>query len=125
MRRWARSCATCRPTSPGSSRSWRATTRTSSAEILTRGRQRHARDPGQARRPRAGDRFGVRLGARPPGELARLFADVGEIGVNIEDLYIDHDPGRPVGLVELVVRGHSRRVAAALLSSTREWLTHR
>ena len=38
-----------------------------------------------------------------PGELARLFADVGEIGVNIEDLHIDHDPGRPVGLVELVV----------------------
>ena len=35
-----------------------------------------------------------------PGELARLFADVGEIRVNIEDLYIDHDPGRPVGLVE-------------------------
>ena len=51
-----------------------------------------------------------------PGELARLFADVGEIGVNIEDLHIDHDPGRPVGLVELVVedtaaeslRGRSR-----------------
>src|SRR4051812_21307992 len=38
-----------------------------------------------------------------PGELARLFADVGDIGVNIEDLHIDHDPGRPVGLVELVV----------------------
>ena len=29
-----------------------------------------------------------------PGELARLLADVGEIGVNIEDLRIDHDPGR-------------------------------
>ncbi len=38
-----------------------------------------------------------------PGELARLLADVGEIGVNIEDLRIDHDPGRPVGLVELTV----------------------
>ena len=38
-----------------------------------------------------------------PGELARLFADAGEIGVNIEDVRIDHDPGRPVGLVELVV----------------------
>ena len=38
-----------------------------------------------------------------PGELARLFADVGEIGVNVEDVRIDHDPGRPVGLVELTV----------------------
>ena len=38
-----------------------------------------------------------------PGELARLFADVGASGVNIEDVRIDHDPGRPVGLVELDV----------------------
>ena len=38
-----------------------------------------------------------------PGELARLFADAGESGVNIEDVRIDHDPGRPVGLVELIV----------------------
>lgn len=59
-----------------------------------------------------------------PGELAHLFADVGEIGVNIEDLYIDHDPGRPVGLVELVVQDTA---AESLRSSleTREWLTHR
>jgi prephenate dehydrogenase len=38
-----------------------------------------------------------------PGELARLFADAGEVEVNIEDIHIDHDPGREVGLVELVV----------------------
>ena len=38
-----------------------------------------------------------------PGELARLFADAGESGVNIEDVHIDHDPGRPVGLLELTV----------------------
>lgn len=38
-----------------------------------------------------------------PGELARLFADAGATEVNIEDVHIDHDPGRPVGLVELVV----------------------
>ena len=36
-----------------------------------------------------------------PGELARLFADAGAIGVNIEDVRIDHDPGRDTGLVEL------------------------
>ena len=38
-----------------------------------------------------------------PGELARLFADAGAVGVNIEDVRIDHDPGRDTGLVELVV----------------------
>ena len=38
-----------------------------------------------------------------PGELARLFADAGESEVNIEDVRIDHDPGRDTGLVELVV----------------------
>ncbi len=59
-----------------------------------------------------------------PGELARLFADVGEIGVNIEDLRIDHDPGRPVGLLELVV---AETVAESLRASleVREWVTHR
>ena len=49
-----------------------------------------------------------------PGELARLFADAGESGVNIEDLRIDHDPARPVGLVEVVV---AQRSAATLVGS--------
>lgn len=38
-----------------------------------------------------------------PGELARLFFDTGEVDVNIEDLRIDHEIGRPVGLVEILV----------------------
>jgi len=59
-----------------------------------------------------------------PGELARLFADVGEIGVNVEDLHIDHDPARPAGLVELVVEtGAAERLRSALES--RNWTVHR
>lgn len=59
-----------------------------------------------------------------PGELARLFADIGEIGVNVEDLHIDHDPGRPAGLVELVVAvGTAERLRAAL--EDRNWTAHR
>ncbi|WP_261376638.1 prephenate dehydrogenase [Nocardioides sp. J9] len=59
-----------------------------------------------------------------PGELARLFADAGASGVNIEDVRIDHDPGRPVGLVELdVVADHAEQLRAALES--RGWETHR
>jgi prephenate dehydrogenase len=48
---------------------------------------------------------------------------VGEIGVNIEDLRIDHDPGRAVGLVELRV---AQDVAAKLQAELagRGWSTH-
>ena len=59
-----------------------------------------------------------------PGELARLFADVGEIGTNIEDLRIDHDPGRPVGLVELVVKDTSAESLRDALEA-RDWVVHR
>jgi prephenate dehydrogenase len=59
-----------------------------------------------------------------PGELARLLADAGEIGVNIEDLRIDHDPGRPVGLVELFVAAGSVDHLLASLEG-RGWTTHR
>lgn len=59
-----------------------------------------------------------------PGELARLFGDVGEIGINIEDLYIDHDPARPVGLVELVVREETAEGLRDALAG-RSWTIHR
>ncbi|MGD9958692.1 prephenate dehydrogenase [Nocardioides sp.] len=59
-----------------------------------------------------------------PGELARLFFDAGASEVNIEDIHIDHDPGRPVGLVELLV-AESR--AEHLLASleAKGWAVHR
>jgi prephenate dehydrogenase len=38
-----------------------------------------------------------------PGELARLVGAVSELGINIEDMSIDHSPGKPSGLVELMV----------------------
>lgn len=38
-----------------------------------------------------------------PGELGRLFGEVGEIGVNIEDLAIEHSPRQRVGLATLAV----------------------
>ena len=59
-----------------------------------------------------------------PGELARLLAEAGEVGVNVEDLHIDHDPGRPVGLVELVVLADQVHLLAESLES-RGWTTHR
>ncbi len=38
-----------------------------------------------------------------PGTLGRLFSDVGEAGVNLEDLRLEHGAGAPVGLAELSV----------------------
>ena len=59
-----------------------------------------------------------------PGELARLLADAGEIGVNVEDLHIDHDPDRPVGLVELTVAEDRVEHLQTSLEG-RGWTTHR
>lgn len=59
-----------------------------------------------------------------PGELAGLFRAIGEIGVNIEDLRIEHDPARPVGLLELTIASSAiGRLADAL--NERGWTTHR
>jgi prephenate dehydrogenase len=59
-----------------------------------------------------------------PGELARLFADAGASEVNIEDVRIDHDPGREMGLVELVV-DDSRAEHLQTSLETRGWAVHR
>ena len=59
-----------------------------------------------------------------PGELARLFADAGASEVNIEDVRIDHDPGRDTGLVELLVDEERAEHLLASLEA-RDWVTHR
>ena len=59
-----------------------------------------------------------------PGELARLLADAVDSEVNVEDIRIDHDPGRPVGLVELVVEDSRAEHLLGSLES-RGWETHR
>lgn len=38
-----------------------------------------------------------------PGALASLLTFVGEIGVNLEDIKLEHSPGAPIGLVEMQV----------------------
>ncbi|HSU02513.1 MAG TPA: prephenate dehydrogenase [Nocardioides sp.] len=93
-------------------------------EILARGNAGTAAIPGKHGGPARPTRSVFVSVPDHPGELARLFGDAGEIGVNIEDVHIDHDPGRPVGLTELVVeRGSAEHLLAALES--RGWTTHR
>jgi prephenate dehydrogenase len=58
-----------------------------------------------------------------PGQLAGLFSDVGEIGVNVEDVRIEHVPGEPVGLVELSVRPETQSTLTDALR-LRGWTVH-
>lgn len=73
------------------------------AGVLESGRRGTSLIPGK--HGTTSDRFDlvhVQVADRP-GELSRLMADTGEAGVNIEDLRLDHDLGRPVGLAEIAV----------------------
>ncbi len=38
-----------------------------------------------------------------PGQVGRLLTEVGDLGVNLEDLHFEHAVGRPIGSVELMV----------------------
>ena len=92
--------------------------------ILRRGVAGTAAIPGKHGTPPGGQGTLFVVVPDHPGELARLLADAGEIGVNIEDLRIDHDPSRPVGLVELtVVADRVEHLADSL--EDRGWTTHR
>jgi prephenate dehydrogenase len=59
-----------------------------------------------------------------PGELSRLMAHTGESDVNIEDLRIDHELGRPVGLVEIAVLTDRADVLVEALTA-RGWSAYR
>jgi prephenate dehydrogenase len=74
------------------------------AALLDRGQAGVARIPGKHGGEPA--EFAVVQVVLPdrPGELARLFDAAGKVGVNIEDVRIEHSPGLPVGVAELSVR---------------------
>ncbi|MDR6867375.1 prephenate dehydrogenase [Microbacterium resistens] len=46
-----------------------------------------------------------------PGQLARLFGELGELDVNVEDLRLEHSPGAQFGLAEISVAPASLRGA--------------
>jgi prephenate dehydrogenase len=73
------------------------------ATLVARGNEGHARIPGKhGAAPTAYAQVPVLVPDRP-GQLARLLADVGEAGVNLEDLRLEHSQGQPVGLAEIAV----------------------
>lgn len=84
-------------------------------DILRRGNAGRAKVPGKhGAAPKAYEVVAVLIGDQP-GELARLFADAGAAGVNIEDVRIEHSTGQQAGLVNLVVEpGSALGLSAAL-----------
>lgn len=55
-----------------------------------------------------------------PGELARLLTEIGQIGINLEDLKLEHSPGAPIGLAEVSVLPESETKLVAELNA-RGW----
>lgn len=50
-----------------------------------------------------------------PGRLAALLMAAGDAGVNVEDVHVDHVPGRPRGVIELLVEApHADALRVAL-----------
>ncbi len=50
-----------------------------------------------------------------PGQLAALLVTAGDAGVNVEDVRVDHVPGRPRGVIELAVRSSAREALGTAL----------
>lgn len=76
-------------------------------EALAQGVRGHARIPGKhGDRDRPFEVVSVMV-RDEPGQLARLFVAAGELGINLEDVRIEHVLGRPSGLIDLSVQPHS------------------
>jgi prephenate dehydrogenase len=93
------------------------------ARAIAAGNAGHARIPGKhGAAPTAYATVRVII-PDEPGQLGRLFADIGAIGTNIEEFHLDHGLGQPFGLAEVdVVPGAAAGLAAAL--EDRGWRLH-
>lgn len=93
------------------------------AQAISDGQLGHARIPGK--HGGAPTTYATLVVVVPdePGQLGRLFADVGEAGVNLEDLRLEHGAGAQVGLAELsVLPAAGEHLRDAL--TTKGWKVH-
>jgi prephenate dehydrogenase len=89
------------------------------AEQLATGNAGVARLPGKHGQDRRYSQVVVMVDDRP-GELGRLLTELGEIGVNLEDLRLEHSPGAQIGFAEITVLPESQKRAIDELSA-RGW----
>ncbi|MGI5467960.1 prephenate dehydrogenase [Streptomyces sp. CA-132043] len=84
-------------------------------DVLRRGNAGRERVPGKhGAAPAAYEIVAVHIGDQP-GELARIFADAGQAGVNIEDVRIEHATGQQAGFIQLTVEPPAVPVLTAAL----------
>jgi prephenate dehydrogenase len=84
-------------------------------DMLRRGNAGQVRVPGKhGSAPRVYEVVAVLIDDQP-GQLARIFADAGRAGINIEDVRIEHATGQQAGLVQLMVEPSAAPVLAASL----------
>ncbi len=93
------------------------------ARAIAAGNAGHARIPGKhGAAPTSYETVRVII-PDEPGQLGRLFADIGAIGTNIEEFHLDHGLGQPFGLAEVdVVPAAAAGLASAL--EDRGWRLH-
>lgn len=72
------------------------------ADMIRRGNEGVERLPGKHGQNRRFDTFVVMVDDTA-GQLGRLFGELGELDVNVEDLRLEHSPGAPFGLAEISV----------------------
>ncbi|RWZ53061.1 prephenate dehydrogenase [Labedella phragmitis] len=72
------------------------------ADVMAAGNAGVARLPGKHGQDRRFAQIVVMVDDTP-GELGRLLSELGEIGVNMEDLRLEHSPGAQIGLAEISV----------------------
>jgi prephenate dehydrogenase len=91
--------------------------------MAAHGNTEHARNPGKhGAEPTA---YATVLVVVPdePGALGRLFQDMGDAGINLEDLRLEHGVGAPFGIAELaVLPAVGERLEDELLA--RGWRVH-
>ena len=93
------------------------------ARVVAQGNAGHARIPGKHGAAPTAYSTVVVLVPDEPGELARLLHDVGDAGVNLEDLHLEHGLGQPFGLAEVsVLPAVASRLADEL--QARGWRLH-
>lgn len=73
------------------------------AQLISEGNAGQARIPGKHGGPPQAYAWLTVLVDDKPGQIARLLTEIGEIGVNLEDLRLDHSSGQNVGMVEISV----------------------
>ncbi|MBP2415024.1 prephenate dehydrogenase [Arthrobacter stackebrandtii] len=83
------------PTAPGA--------RLDLAQLMTEGNEGQSRIPGKHGGPAQQYSWLTVLVDDRPGQIASLLTEIGEIGVNVEDLRMDHSAGLQVGMVEISV----------------------